>query len=167
MCHNQLLYILFQFFPFDVCNSMHTRQHTRHQFDVCSDASRCFGHTVFLKLRIGQFSDTQNPQWLFLSVQNYLMFNAFGEGYFCLLKMLLFLSIPSVYFIQFLREIYMEKVLQELFWVPFFGCPYRSNSTKIHLDVTLACKKQHAPLLFITLIVWDIAIKKMKEKSKV
>ena len=105
----------------------------------------------------------KTPQWLFLSVQNYLMFNAFGEGYLCL--MFLFLSIPSIYFIQFLREIYMEKVLQELFWVPFFGCPYCSNSTKIHLHATLACK--HAPLLFITLIVWDIAIKKMKEKSEV
>ena len=107
----------------------------------------------------------KTPQWLFLSVQNYLMFNAYGEGYLCLLKMFLFLSIPSVYFIQFLREIYMEKVLQELFWVPFFGRPYRSNSTRIHLGVTLACKK--SPLLFITLIVWDIAMKKMKEKSKV
>ena len=52
----------------------------------------------------------------------------------CVLKMFLFLSIRRLYFIQFLREIYMEKVIQELFSAPFFGCPYRYNGTKIHLD---------------------------------
>ena len=31
----------------------------------------------------------------------------------------------------------MEKVLQELFWVQFFGWSYRSNSSKIHMDVAL------------------------------
>ena len=31
----------------------------------------------------------------------------------------------------------MENVLQELFLAQFFGCPYRSNGTKIHLDVAL------------------------------
>ena len=31
----------------------------------------------------------------------------------------------------------MEKVLQEFFWVHFFGCPYRSNGTKLHLDAAL------------------------------
>ena len=30
----------------------------------------------------------------------------------------------------------MEKVLQELFGV-FFGCPYHSKGTKIHLDAAL------------------------------
>ena len=28
-------------------------------------------------------------------------------------------------------------MLQELFWVHFFGHPYHSNATKIHLDVAL------------------------------
>ena len=51
--------------------------------------------------------------------------------------MFLFSSIRRLYFIQFLSEIYMEKVLQELFGVPFLGHPYRSNGTKIHLDMTL------------------------------
>ena len=60
----------------------------------------------------------KTPQWLQLSFQNYLMFNAFGEGYLRLLKMFLFLSILRLYFIQVLREIYMKKVLQELFWAP-------------------------------------------------
>ena len=64
------------------------------------------------------------------------MFNAFGEGYLCLLKRFLFLSIHRLYFIQFLHEIYMEKVLQELPW-PFFGHPYQSNRIKIHIDATL------------------------------
>ena len=49
----------------------------------------------------------------------------------------LFLSIPGLYFIQFIREIYMENVLQELFWVHFFGHPYRSNGTKTDLDAAL------------------------------
>ena len=31
----------------------------------------------------------------------------------------------------------MEKVLQELFWVHFFGRSHHSNSTKIHLDAAL------------------------------
>ena len=53
-----------------------------------------------------------------LSVQKYLVFSAFGKGCLCLLKM--FLSICRLYFIQFLHEIYMEKVLQELVWVPFW-----------------------------------------------
>ena len=74
-----------------------------------------------------------------LSVQKYLVFSAFGEGCLCLLKM--FLSICRLYFIQFLHEIYMEKVLQELVWVPFFGCPYHSNGTKLHLVVALIMVK--------------------------
>ena len=32
---------------------------------------------------------------------------------------------------------YMEKVLQELFWAHFFGHSYRSNGTKIYLDTAL------------------------------
>ena len=74
-----------------------------------------------------------------LSVQKYLVFSAFGEGCLCLLKM--FLHICRLYFIQFLHEIYMEKVLQELVWVPFFGCPYHSNGTKLHLVVALIMVK--------------------------
>ena len=31
----------------------------------------------------------------------------------------------------------MEKVLQELFCLHFFGQPYHSNGTKIHLDAAL------------------------------
>ena len=31
----------------------------------------------------------------------------------------------------------MEKRLQELCLAHFFGCPYCSNGTKIHLDVAL------------------------------
>ena len=39
--------------------------------------------------------------------------------------------------VNFYVKYYMEKVLQELFWVHFFGCPYHSNSTKRHLDAAL------------------------------
>ena len=56
-----------------------------------------------------------------MRVQKYLMFNTFGEGYLCLLKRSLFLSIHRLCFIYFLREIYMKQVLQELFWAQFFG----------------------------------------------
>ena len=74
------------------------------------------------------------------------MFNAFGEGYLCLLKRFLFLSfrklyfiyiLHEIYFIYILHEIYMAKVLQELFWAYFFGRSYRSNGTKIHLDAAV------------------------------
>ena len=59
------------------------------------------------------------------------------EGYLCLFKIVLFLSFRRLYFIYFLFELYMEKVLQELFWANFFGHPYRSNGTKIHLNATV------------------------------
>ena len=55
-----------------------------------------------------------------MSLQKYLFFNAFREGYLCLLKRFLFLSIYILYFILFLREIDMEKALQELFWADIF-----------------------------------------------
>ena len=91
-----------------------------------------FGDTIFLKLRIGQFSDTQRLQ---LRVQKYLMLNTFWEGYLCLLKRLAFFSIHRLYFIQFSHEIYMEEVLQELSWVPilFMWCQNTSGCrTHIH-----------------------------------
>ena len=56
------------------------------------------------------------------------MFNAFEEGYLCLSKRFLFLSIRRLHLISFLREMYVEKVLQELFWAP---------STKIDLNAAL------------------------------
>ena len=62
-----------------------------------------------------------------------MIFNAFGEGYLCILKTFLFLCIPILYFIYVLHEIYMEKELQELFWVPI----PRSNGNKINLNVAL------------------------------
>ena len=68
-----------------------------------------------------------------------MMFNAFGEGYLCLLKIFLFLSFRKLYFMYILHEIYKAKVLQQLFWAYFFGRPYRSNGIKIHLDAALLC----------------------------
>ena len=44
-----------------------------------------------------------------------LIFNAFGERYLYLLKRFLSLSFRRLYFIQFLHEIYMKKVLHKLF----------------------------------------------------
>ena len=37
----------------------------------------------------------------------------------------------------------MSKVLQELFWTYFFGCPYCSSSAKIHLDAALFVPKKN------------------------
>ena len=62
----------------------------------------------------------KKPQLLQLSVQKYLMFNVFGEGRLHLLKRYYFLTISRLYLIKFLCEIYMEKVLQELFCVFFW-----------------------------------------------
>ena len=36
---------------------------------------------------------------------------------------ILFLNINKLYFISFLHEIYMEKVLEELIWVHFYVGP--------------------------------------------
>ena len=41
----------------------------------------------------------------------------------------------------------MEKVLQEHFWAHFFGRPYCSNGTKIHLDA--AMDEVHYPLTYV------------------
>ena len=53
-----------------------------------------FGHTIFLKFRIGYLSDTLKPP---IVVAEGL--NAFGRGYLCLLKQVLFLSICKLCFI--------------------------------------------------------------------
>ena len=59
------------------------------------------------------------------------MFNAFEEGYLCLLKRFLFLSIHRLYFIQFLHEIYMEKSVTRtsmaFFWAPITIKPYQNT----------------------------------------
>ena len=74
---------------------------------------RFFGHTVFLKLKIGYIVPTPPPSnpnccsWGW--VQKYLILNAFGGGYLRLLKRFLFLSTCWLCFIQFLGEILWEK----------------------------------------------------------
>ena len=66
------------------------------------------------------------------------MFNAFGEGYLTLLKRFLFFSICRLYFIYVLHEIYMGKVLQELFWAHFWGAhTIQMVPKQIYLDVPL------------------------------
>ena len=65
----------------------------------------------------------------------------------------LFLSIRRLHLIYILPEIYIEKVLQELFWAHFLGRPYSSSCTKIHLDAALAVivhlkHKYNAPLFW-------------------
>ena len=54
-----------------------------------------------------------------------LTFNAFGDRY---LTRFMFLSICRLCFIQFLREIDIEKVSQELFWAPIPFKRYRNTS---------------------------------------
>ena len=72
-----------------------------------------FGHTVFSKLSLVIL---KNSQWLQLSVQKYLMFNAWGEGYLCLLKRFLFLTIRRLYSFSFyVKYIYTRKVTRT-FW---------------------------------------------------
>ena len=45
-----------------------------------------FGHTIFLKLRIGYFSDTQKPPMF----NENLILNACGEGYLSLKQIFVF-----------------------------------------------------------------------------
>ena len=49
----------------------------------------------------------------------------------------------------------MQKVLQEPFWVHFFGA---------HTIQTSGCG---TAFLFMTLIIWDIEMKKMKKEQKI
>ena len=101
-----------------------------------------FGHTVFLKLRIGQFSDTPKPPIIVAECSKISDFQWIqGRIFESLENFFVFLSICRLYFIQVLSEIYMENVLQELFWAQFFEPSYRSNGTKIHLDVALFATK--------------------------
>ena len=87
------------------------------------------GHTVFLKLKIGQFSDTQILTMVVAECLKLFVFNVFGEEYLCLLKIFLFLSICGLYFIYILREIYIEKnCLGAFFWVPIPFKPYQNTS---------------------------------------
>ena len=86
-----------------------------------------FGYTVFSKLSLVIL---KNSQWLQLSVQKYLMFNAWGEGYLCLLKRFLFLTIRRLYSFSFYVK-YKNKVTRT-FWLHFLGHAYCSNSTKIY-----------------------------------
>ena len=72
------------------------------------------------------------------------MFNAFGEGYLWLLKRFLFLSIRRLFLsisVNFyVKNIYGKRVIGT-FWADLFGCPYRSNDTKIHLEAALLIPK--------------------------
>ena len=49
---------------------------------------------------------------------------------------------------------YIWKVLQELFWVHFFGCPYCSDSTKIHLDAALAIELKYFLRRLYLIVHW-------------
>ena len=62
----------------------------------------------------------------------------------CLLQRFLFLSIHRLYLISFLREILMEKVLQEFLGCIFLGA-HTIQTTKTHLHATLA-KHTKTPL---------------------
>ena len=55
----------------------------------------------------------------------------------------------------------MEKVLQELFWMQFFGCPYHSSSIKIYLDLALHMIKLKNLLHFKTQICTYISLHKV------
>ena len=46
----------------------------------------------------------------------------------------IFVSLENIFVF---KCFYMENVLQELFLAQFFGYPYHSNGTKIHLDAEL------------------------------
>ena len=99
-------------------------------FRLQCNIQKFFGHTLFLQLKLDGLVIPKNST----------MFKAFGEGYLCLLKRFLFLSIHRLYFIQFIREIYMEKVLQEPSWTHFLGAhtiqmipKYIWSSTALHL----------------------------------
>ena len=93
-------------------------------FSVQCRIQTFFGHTIFLKLRIGQFSDTQKTPMFVIQCPKICDVQCIqGSIFVSLEKTFLFLSFCKLYLIQFLHEIYMAKLLQELFWADFFWMP--------------------------------------------
>ena len=81
-----------------------------------------FWHTVFLKLSIGQFSDTQNPP-VVVPEECPKIFDiqcAWGRIFVSLEKIFV-CKYCRLYFIYFLLEICIEKTLHKLLWAVFLG----------------------------------------------
>ena len=82
-----------------------------------------FGNPIFLKLRIGQFSDTpKSPMRLGKDI-------CISSRDFCFQVFVDYISF------RFYMKYIWKKVLKELFGADFFGHLYHSNNTKIYLDV--------------------------------
>ena len=76
-----------------------------------------FGHTVFLKLVSGWFSDTQNRPEMGLRVQK----DAFREGYLCLLKRFFVLeNLKTIQFSFYIKHAW-KKRWRNIFELSFFG----------------------------------------------
>ena len=104
--------------------------HVQHIFAMQCHIQLFFGHTIYLTLKVGWFSDTQKSPMAVAEFPRLFDVQCIRGRILCLLKMFFF-SICRLYFIQELQ------VLQELFWASFLRCPTRSNGTKIHLDAAL------------------------------
>ena len=90
---------------------------------LCRFSQTFFGRTVFLKLSIGQFSDTQNPPVIVAECPKIFDVQCLWGRISSLLKRFLFLSIHRLYFIQVLHKIYMEKSVTRTFLGLFFWVP--------------------------------------------
>ena len=64
-----------------------------------------------------------------------------GRIFVSLESTFVFKFLSRLYFIKSLCEIDIEKTTTRTFWAHFSGRPYRSNSTKMNLDVALHQKR--------------------------
>ena len=96
-----------------------------------------FGQTFFLKLRIGQFSDTQKTPMVIAECPKIFDVQCiWGRIFVSLEKIFVFKCSQNIFRLVFTSNIQRKRVTRT-FWVHFFGHPSRSNSTKIYLDAAL------------------------------
>ena len=106
---------------------------------VQSHVKRFFGHTVFLKLRIGQFSDTQKPSVAAAECPKIFDIKCiWGKIFVSLAKIFVFKYSQTIFHLVFMRNMYMWKKC----WKNFSGYPHCSNDTKIRLDAALVLSKK-------------------------
>ena len=76
------------------------------------------------------------PTQKWARIQKYMMFNTLGEGCLSLEQIFVFKYSWTIFNLIFAWNTCVTRT----FLGPLFGCPYRSNGTKIHVDAALTFK---------------------------
>ena len=84
------------------------------------------------------------PTQKWARIQKYMLFNTLGEGCLSLEQIFVFKYSWTIFNLVFAWNTCVTRT----FLGPLFGCPYRSNGTKIHLDAVLTFKDLHFEFRF-------------------